>query len=83
MMKSLVYNYRVSEASVSGIIAETCEAILDSLVCCSFDLLREEKCKSVEIGFSSKWNFPNCIGALDGKHCVVQVILLKRYDYFI
>ena len=27
---------------------------------------------SIADGFFEKWNFPNCIGAMDGKHIVIQ-----------
>ena len=29
--------------------------------------------KRIADGFYSRWNFPNCLGALDGKHIVMQV----------
>jgi hypothetical protein len=32
----------------------------------------EEEWLSVAQGFSKKWNYPFAIGAIDGKHCVVQ-----------
>lgn len=31
-----------------------------------------EHWKQIEEGFRSKWNYPNCIGALDGKHVVFE-----------
>lgn len=32
----------------------------------------EVEWNDVAKGFYSKWNYPNCIGALDGKHVVLQ-----------
>uniref|UniRef100_A0A8C6LXM2 DDE Tnp4 domain-containing protein n=1 Tax=Nothobranchius furzeri TaxID=105023 RepID=A0A8C6LXM2_NOTFU len=31
-----------------------------------------EDWNAIEEGFRERWNFPNCIGALDGKHVVLQ-----------
>ena len=32
----------------------------------------KEEWKSIEYEFQTRWNFPHCIGALDGKHVVTQ-----------
>jgi hypothetical protein len=32
----------------------------------------EQKWKSMANEFRTRWNFPNCIGAVDGKHVVIQ-----------
>lgn len=71
-MVSLHYLYRVGKTTVSRIIAETTAAIWNAL---QPELLRElnqgEWAKVAE-DFGDRWNFPNCVGAIDGKHIVVQ-----------
>lgn len=32
----------------------------------------QKEWKHIEKGFYDRWNFPNCVGALDGKHIRVQ-----------
>ena len=32
----------------------------------------EEDWKQIEYRFNTKWNFPNCLGALDGKHIMMR-----------
>ena len=32
----------------------------------------EDKWKSIADEFYERWNFPNCIGAIDGKHVMIQ-----------
>ena len=31
-----------------------------------------EEWTKIDDGFAKNWNFPNCIGALDGKHVVMR-----------
>lgn len=57
---------------MNGIIEETCKAIYNEL--CSQDLRTpktEEEWNYVLDGFEKRWQFPNCIGALDGKHVTI------------
>jgi len=38
--------------------------------------------KNVEAGFNSRWQFPNCIGAADGKHVAVQAPFKSGSKYY-
>ncbi|XP_068224325.1 putative nuclease HARBI1 [Palaemon carinicauda] len=71
--RSLQYSTRISKLSLSAIIPETCKQI--------YEVLREdylktpstpEEWKNVSNDFWRMWNFPNCLGAIDGKHIVIR-----------
>ena len=67
-------SYRLSPTTVGRIIQETCEAIWTVLMEQTYLKApsTEQEWKEIAIGFEMKWNFPNCIGAIDGKHVVIQ-----------
>ncbi|XP_041983244.1 protein ANTAGONIST OF LIKE HETEROCHROMATIN PROTEIN 1-like [Aricia agestis] len=63
--------FRVSKASIIKIIPEVCAAINESLK----DYIKIPNVKEwqdIQIGFASRWNFPNCCGSIDGKHITIQ-----------
>ena len=33
------------------------------------------KWQEIKNGFAKRWNFPNCCGAIDGKHVVIKIQL--------
>ncbi len=67
--KTLAHGFRVPHNSVSIIIREVCQAIMDEY---SEELIKcpttEEEWREVANGFSRKWQFHHALGALDGKH---------------
>lgn len=70
---SLEYTFRVSRHSISRIVVETCEALYAAL---QSNYLKvpstEEEWNYIATRFEERWNFPHCIGALDGKHISIQ-----------
>lgn len=73
-MTSMSYQYLVGLTTVSNIIDETCSAIWSNLqkkVLPPF--LTKEKWLNIAHDFEDLWNFKHCIGAIDGKHILIQV----------
>ena len=42
----------------------------------------EEQWRKIADGFHTRWQFPNCIGAIDGKHIVMQAVPGAGSEYF-
>jgi len=38
--------------------------------------------KNIALDFNEKWNFPNCLGAIDGKHVVIQSPVNSGTEYY-
>lgn len=71
-MKSLATTFRLGESTVRQIIYEACTAIFKKLSPNVMPVPIEADWKRKEQRFRRQWNFPNCIGALDGKHVIIE-----------
>uniref|UniRef100_A0A1X7UVI9 DDE Tnp4 domain-containing protein n=1 Tax=Amphimedon queenslandica TaxID=400682 RepID=A0A1X7UVI9_AMPQE len=70
---SLSFNFKMGWATVSKVLHETCCAIWDALVSSYLKFPQSiEEWKAISLQFWRSWNFPNCFGAIDGKHVVIQ-----------
>ena len=55
--------------SISRFVPEVCQVIIESFMEEYMSLPdSKEKWLSVAKEFEEKWQFPNCVGAIDGKH---------------
>lgn len=65
----------MGKSTVSETIRTVCNSIWQVF---KEDMLQptKENWETVAKGFYDVWNMPNCIGAIDGKHVVVQVGVL-------
>ena len=57
---------------VFSILIYSFNHIWDGLAPIYMPVLSEDKWKSIADEFYERWNFPNCIGAIDGKHVMIQ-----------
>ncbi len=57
---------------MAGIVGEVARAIWDSLVQEVMPVPTTEDWRSIATDFLHRWNFPNCLGSIDGKHVVIR-----------
>ena len=71
-MNGLATRFRLGNSTVQEIIKNTCDAIWEEFAPIELKPLTTEDWKRIESRYAQRWNFPNCVGALDGKHIVIQ-----------
>ncbi|XP_011686423.1 PREDICTED: putative nuclease HARBI1 [Wasmannia auropunctata] len=71
-MMSLKYQYYIAQSTITHIIEETCNALWITLMPIVLKVPTSDKWKEISNQFEIKCNFPHCIGAVDGKHVVIQ-----------
>ncbi|XP_024082199.1 protein ALP1-like [Cimex lectularius] len=80
--KSISYSYRLGHSTVCQIVNSTCRTIVTELMNEVMPQPTEESWKAVARDFEALWNFPNCIGALDGKHFTIEAPANSGSLYF-
>lgn len=71
--RSIAFNFRVGETTVSNIVAEVCEALWEKLSPIYMPpVLETSDWELVAANFEQRWNFPHCLGSIDGKHIVLE-----------
>lgn len=72
LLSSMAMLYRIGRSTATCIIHETCEAIWTVLSPKELFQPSEKGWLEIANEFENRWNFPHCIGAIDGKHVVIQ-----------
>lgn len=71
--KSLAQSYSLGRSTVAKTIYQTLKAIWKKLVFQHMSpKLTSEDLRKISDMFFSRWQFPNCVGAIDGKHFRIQ-----------
>ncbi|XP_046856108.1 protein ALP1-like [Xenia sp. Carnegie-2017] len=67
-------SYRIGETTISKIVSETSNAIWEAML--EKNILNMPKAPEDWLAiaklFEKRWNFPNCLGCIDGKHVLIQ-----------
>ncbi|XP_064639806.1 uncharacterized protein LOC135495272 [Lineus longissimus] len=80
---SLQYLYWIPKSTISAIVPEVCEAIFQVLVDEYLKVPQSaEEWEEKANEFETRWQFFNCIGAIDGKHIVIQAPANSGSYYF-
>lgn len=70
---SLMYSFRVPHNTLSRVIPEVSEAIIEEFAAEVIESpTTEAQWRHIAQQFSTRWNFHHCLGALDGKHIAIQ-----------
>ncbi|XP_035995635.1 protein ALP1-like [Fundulus heteroclitus] len=69
-------------STVADIVPDVSKAIWDSLVDEFLPVPKVADWQEIALGFQERWNFPNCVGAIDGKHVVIQAPHNSGSQYF-
>lgn len=70
--QALAASYKLGISTVSGIVKEVCRALWEELRADFMKYPQGDDWEVIRREFWQQWQFPNCIGAIDGKHVRVQ-----------
>jgi hypothetical protein len=65
-------SYKIGHTTIGKILRKVCNAIWECLRVESFPDFTQERWKEIAGGFKNYAHFPNCLGAIDGKHVRIK-----------
>jgi hypothetical protein len=71
-MRSIATSFSLGRSTVCEIINETTKSIWEVMSPTQMKELVKEEWDEIMLEFERSWNFPNCLGAIDGKHVLIQ-----------
>uniref|UniRef100_A0A8C5MRF4 DDE Tnp4 domain-containing protein n=1 Tax=Leptobrachium leishanense TaxID=445787 RepID=A0A8C5MRF4_9ANUR len=67
-LKDLHYSFRVGRSTAGEIVRKVCQTIWETMKDQCLPRPTHTACLEIAAGFWERANFPNCLGAVDGKH---------------
>lgn len=79
--QALAASYKLGTATVSNIIKEVCQALWVALKD-EVKFPEGDEWEAIRGGFWMQWDYPNCIGAIDGKHVRIKAPANSGSSFF-
>ncbi|CAK1599206.1 unnamed protein product [Parnassius mnemosyne] len=76
------YLFKISKQAISKFIPEVCQAIINGLKDNVKLPINPQEWLMMSDAFDELWNFPHCIGAVDGKHEVLQAPVNSGTEFY-
>lgn len=71
-MKTISLSYDIGLSTVEIVIKEVCRVLYEVLGPICLRLPTVQEFQNIADGFMNQLHFPNCIGAIDGRHCRIK-----------
>ena len=78
----MAHEFRIGYSTVSVIVKETCSIIWEELVETYMPICTQQQLENIVEEYNTLWNFPNCFGSIDGKHCRIRCPPNSGTTYF-
>ncbi|XP_068082944.1 uncharacterized protein [Anabrus simplex] len=80
--RTIAFSYRLGHSTVHAIVRQVCQAIINNLLSIYIPTPRRSDWEQIPNTFRNVWDFPNCIGCLDGKHVEIMAPSNSGSNYF-
>lgn len=80
--KTIGHSFRMGFSTVSQIVTQVCNAIIQILQPICMPNPNEEIWKEAAAGYFERCQFPNCVGSVDGKHVTIKCPPNSGSTYF-
>lgn len=81
-VKSKAWKFRIDKSTMYKVVIEVCQAIWTVLQPVYLPEPSYELWTQVAEDFFTKWQFPNCAGAIDGRHMQIQAPANSGSEFF-